>query len=58
MNALLELLDGVLLLHVLVVHDQPVGDGQVALVVAALKSLLNFVRLNSEFLKIRKRRIF
>ena len=47
----LELFDGVLLLHVLVVHDEPVGDGQVVLVVAALQRLFHLGRGDPEFLE-------
>ena len=47
---LLEFLDGVFFLHMFVVDYQPVSDGQMALIVAALQSLLNLVRLDAKFL--------
>ena len=48
---LLEFLDGVFFLHMFVVDYQPVSDGQMALIVTALQSLLNLVRLDAKFLK-------
>ena len=47
----LEFFDGVLLLHVLVVEYEPVGDRQMILVVAVLQSLLDLGGRNAEFLK-------
>ena len=51
---LLEFFNGMFFLHVFVVHNQPVRDGQVALVVATLQSLFYFVRLDAKFLKKRR----
>ena len=49
--SLLEFFNGMFLFHVLVIHDQPVRDGQVVLVVTIFKGLLYLVGLHAKFLQ-------
>ncbi len=46
-----ELFDGMFFLHVFVVDNQPISNGQVALIVATLESLFNFIRFDTKFLE-------